>query len=748
MGTLIKRKGLLIAFYFTVAVYALLSSLAYAAEPENPTQQETDDFNTILARIDATDVQEVINSLSETVNINIDCPDGSPLTSVNINITTKLIHWDPELTVDGKPAQAPQNTIGAYVWHPSTDIESGVKEVTANNYIMLDPAVINAREGETPYGPLANQGLLYHELLHGQLLINKMTDNASWIEKVCHCNFDLSPSDPDHLQIYDLQDTYLAKIATDAQVHVKRPPAQTAEDADGSFKVELADASILGDKITDGWSWTSYHPSSQAGKNVDPDSLDVNINDNGKLVLSGRLIDPAQPGFILVDIDPPSVFIFVAIETGIVVLPGPDFGDAPDPLTSVSGEYPSLSANNGARHADYTNEWLGDSADGEQDSKHENADRYDDGVKIKDLVEPEANISVEATVSIAARDPVRYDGLVADKQLYLNGWIDWNGDGDWSDAGEKVVNGYAVDPINDAEFSGGYSGVYSFNITAPVTICGVGLVGWDNVENCEVYARFRLDYGENVGAVQNISGSLNQEKGEARYGEVEDYELFPTLITLVSFTATETEDGVLLEWETASEIENAGFNIWRKDGEAGTYERINTTFILAEGSPTQGATYSYTDYTVYPGDTYYYRLEDVDTNGKSTFHDTTAVETSLDGSGVGAEGGGGGGCFIATAAYGSYLDAHVKVLRDFRDEYLLSNKAGRVFVDLYYEYSPPLSDFISEHGILRATTRVALLPAVAFGAFMVKTTLLQKTLWAFALTIAISLIALRRRFRA
>ena len=66
------------------------------------------------------------------------------------------------------------------------------------------------------------------------------------------------------------------------------------------------------------------------------------------------------------------------------------------------------------------------------------------------------------------------------------------------------------------------------------------------------------------------------------------------------------------------------------------------------------------------------------------------------------------GCFIATAAMGSEFHPDVLLLRQFRDEWLLGGrfkKAGQVFVKTYYQYSPPIANFISTNETLRAITR-------------------------------------------
>jgi len=76
---------------------------------------------------------------------------------------------------------------------------------------------------------------------------------------------------------------------------------------------------------------------------------------------------------------------------------------------------------------------------------------------------------------------------------------------------------------------------------------------------------------------------------------------------------------VTLAWETGTEVDNAGFNLYRAAAPAGPYTQVNGALIVAQGDPAAGASYTFLDKGLSHA-TYYYKLEDVDYHGVTTLH--------------------------------------------------------------------------------------------------------------------------------
>ena len=91
-------------------------------------------------------------------------------------------------------------------------------------------------------------------------------------------------------------------------------------------------------------------------------------------------------------------------------------------------------------------------------------------------------------------------------------------------------------------------------------------------------------------------------------------------IDLLYLEATGLNGAVRIAWGTYSEVDNRGFNIYRSEYIDGEYEKINLDLIPAEGGPTWGAEYEYTDNQVINETTYWYKLEDMDLYGPTTLH--------------------------------------------------------------------------------------------------------------------------------
>ncbi|GAF74614.1 unnamed protein product, partial [marine sediment metagenome] len=99
----------------------------------------------------------------------------------------------------------------------------------------------------------------------------------------------------------------------------------------------------------------------------------------------------------------------------------------------------------------------------------------------------------------------------------------------------------------------------------------------------------------------------------------------PTAVDIIFFNAIGQGASVLVQWETAQEIDNLGFNLYRSTEPYGSYTKLNKVLIPGLVSSITGRWYSYIDTNIIMGVPYYYKLEDVDLKGKGTMHGPVCV---------------------------------------------------------------------------------------------------------------------------
>jgi uncharacterized delta-60 repeat protein len=156
------------------------------------------------------------------------------------------------------------------------------------------------------------------------------------------------------------------------------------------------------------------------------------------------------------------------------------------------------------------------------------------------------------------------------------------------------------------------------------------------------------------------------------------------------FAADETEDNSSETTNTATTTET-GHNLFSS--------RESTYF--EDGSVKVGAgTGRFTAKleNLQPGSSFYARAYAI-VDGVTYYGNTVGFQT-------------GDSCFIATAAFGSVFHPCVKVLRDFRDHFMINNSLGNLLVQQYYRYSPQVADVIATDSFLRNFTRLMLLPLI------------------------------------
>ena len=104
----------------------------------------------------------------------------------------------------------------------------------------------------------------------------------------------------------------------------------------------------------------------------------------------------------------------------------------------------------------------------------------------------------------------------------------------------------------------------------------------------------------------------------------------------------------------------------------------------------------------------------------STFSKNGSTESAKETTSV--KTGNGGGCLIATAAYGSEMAPQVQLLREIRDNQLMNTESGKSFMtgfnELYYTFSPTIADMERESPVFKEIVKAGLTPMLSSLAIM------------------------------
>lgn len=199
-------------------------------------------------------------------------------------------------------------------------------------------------------------------------------------------------------------------------------------------------------------------------------------------------------------------------------------------------------------------------------------------------------------------------------RFYYNAFYYGSGTAKWKGTGD--VLGYYVEYDNNSTWN---SANYTTIVSADGTTNLTGTDGWVeviiNIPEGSDYLRLQFC----------VKNSESSEVAAFDYITLTGTDV-PLPITLSDFTADAIPSGIELSWETASEIENSGFILYR-DNEA-------IAFIEGAGTSTESHTYSYLDKDVIPGNTYTYVLADLSFNNEEIRHEDAAVSVSVDARGL------------------------------------------------------------------------------------------------------------------
>lgn len=180
---------------------------------------------------------------------------------------------------------------------------------------------------------------------------------------------------------------------------------------------------------------------------------------------------------------------------------------------------------------------------------------------------------------------------------WLRLWFDWDGNGVFDDVSELAADQSVVNGNN------------AITVAVPSGItAGV---------------KYRARLYDSATAPTGTGEAIHSAYGGAAGGEVEDgASPAPLAVLLADFSAVQQGQAVVVTWETTTEQNNRGFNLYRGVTPDVWDQRLNGALIPSQVQGSLGGfLYRWNDQQdLVQGDSYWYWLEDVDVNGTATMH--------------------------------------------------------------------------------------------------------------------------------
>ena len=182
-----------------------------------PTKQENDLYNKLLAEfqkldVEKKDVSDVLKTFEKPLIISFPC-DNADLNQLVVNVVkTRLAKFDDSQVHEGGVVLG-----GTYTWQCTVTTSEGKITMDCNNELRLNPNVLTQdSQRDSRIQKVENLVILYHELLHGQLMIDAIKSSEKWRDDICNKSpqdkVDYSYSDKDHKIINPLQTDFASQL--------------------------------------------------------------------------------------------------------------------------------------------------------------------------------------------------------------------------------------------------------------------------------------------------------------------------------------------------------------------------------------------------------------------------------------------------------------------------------------------------------------------------------------------------------